>query len=519
LFLHNLKLKNRDRMMPMQRYVIANRRAGKFDAHAKILSRTMMARSLVGFAPQIVSDLNPVDPLARRVTIVEAEPAEMASRIATAPRDVIIEPEILHWRDIVPPVEFRSVRRGGAVPLDVGVSEAFAISVTGDGRPLPNAQIEFYAQGAGGIVRRDGQTDAAGRCNFQIPIGSTALAAAIVPAAGFWSMIVRGAALSSVIDCPPLPSNGPLGWWHDILGLDVFDAALGAGIKVGVADTGVGPHPSVGHVTLLGAFVDGELLPGAAAAADIEVHGTHVTGIIGARPTRANDYGGIAPGCDLAAGRIYRGAHDGATNADIANAIDALSRGHQVDIINLSLGATVASEIVHDAIVDAAERGTICICAAGNDASAVNYPAAFPEALAVGAVGMQGWGPPGSIASSRLPMQPNLFGTQNLFVANFCSNGNQVQCAGPGVGIISPVPNRVDTEILHAALDGTSMACPAVTAVLAVLLSRNAAYRALPRDHSRFHAARRILTDTLRDIGLPPTYAGRGIPALQVPVS
>jgi|SRR5665213_1462751 len=93
-------------MMPLQRYVIANRRAGKFDAHDKALSRNLMAQTLATFDPLIVSDVNPLDPLARRVTIVEADPDEMVSRIAAAPSDVIIEPEILHWRDIISPVEF-----------------------------------------------------------------------------------------------------------------------------------------------------------------------------------------------------------------------------------------------------------------------------------------------------------------------------------------------------------------------------------------------------------------------------
>jgi subtilisin len=225
-------------MMSLQRYVIANRRAGKFDVQAKTLSRTMMAETLSTLAPQIVTDINPVNPFARRVTIVEAEPAEMAARIAAAPPDVIIEPEILHWRDIIPPVEFLPVRRDRAVPLDAGVTDAFTISATGGGRPLPNAQIEFYVQGTGGTAKLIGQTDAAGHCSFQIPLGSTAFAAVVVPAGGYWSMLARGLALSSVIDCPPLPSDGPLGWWHDILGLDAFDAGPGAGIKVGVAIRG-----------------------------------------------------------------------------------------------------------------------------------------------------------------------------------------------------------------------------------------------------------------------------------------
>lgn len=505
--------------MTLQRYVIADRRAGKIEGQAKVLSRVLLAEAFDGFASQTVREINPVDSFARRIAIVEAEPEEMASRIATASPDIIIEPEILHWRDIVPPPEFLPVRRNGSARLDAGATDTFTISVTGGGTALPNARILFYVQGIASIAKLNGRTDAMGRCSFQIPLGSTAVAAVIEPAGGFWPMVARGVALSSVIECPALPSSGPLGWWHDILGLDAFDASLGRGIKVGVADSGAGPHPSIAHATLAGAFIDNARLPEAAAAADVDVHGTHVAGIIGARPTRAQDYGGIAPGCDLAVGRIFRGADDGATNADIASAIDALSKEQQVDLINLSLGSTVPSEVVRVAIVDAAERGTLCICAAGNDANAVNYPAAFPEALAVGAVGLQGWGPPGSLAGSRLPIQPNLFGSRHLFAANFSSNGSEVQCAAPGVGIISPVPNRFDGQILHAALDGTSMACPAVTGALAVLLSRDAAYQALPRHQSRADAARRILTEALRDVGLPLTYTGPGVPALQVPVS
>jgi subtilisin family serine protease len=502
--------------MPLQRYVIANRRSGAFEANAKMLSRNEVARTLEALSPgiAILHDTNPPDPMARRIVVVKADPAEMALRIANAPADVIIEPEILHWPDVIPPPEFLPARQLAAVPLSLGVTESLVLSIKGAGEALPHAHIELYHGGLGGAQSLTGQTDDAGQCRFELPTGNEPVAAVVIPSGRFWPMVVRGMAIKADIDCPALPIDGPLGWWHRILGIDAFDASLGSGVKVGVADTGVGPHPNLGHAGLAGAFINGEREP-PPAAADVDVHGTHVSGIIGARPTQPGDYGGMAPGCELFVSRIFPAPESGASNADIANAIDALSIEHQVDLINLSLGTTTPSRIVRDAIADAAERGTLCLCAAGNDASAVNYPAAFPEALAVGALGLLGWGPSGSMAASRLPVQPGMFGSRSLFVANFSSNGREIGCAGPGVGIIAPVPNRFDADVLHGALDGTSMACPAMTGALAVLLSRNPAYLALPRDRRRSDAARQILIEALRDVGLPTIYAGRGIPALQ----
>jgi subtilisin family serine protease len=500
--------------MALQRYVIANRRSGKFDVNSKMVSRSNVAMALNAFGPsEIVSDLNPTDPLARRVAVVAAEPDEMAARKAEMPPDIIVEPEILFWPDIVPAPEFLPVRRAAAGPLSTAGATEYVVTVTGGGTGLPHAEVLLLIDAVGGAKQLKGKTDAGGYCRFQIPFGGTPRVAMIVPVGGFWPMLVRGEALNATVECPPLPTSGPLGWWHDVLGIDRFDLGVGAGIKVGVADTGAGPHANLSHITPVGAFVDGEIMP-PESALDVDFHGTHVAGTIGARPSRPGDYGGVAPGSSLLVSRIYRTIDDGASNADIANAIDALSRTHKADLINLSLGSTTPSKIVHDAIIDAAERGTLCLCASGNDGGAVNYPAAFREAIAVGAVGRQGWGPPGTMTAARLPQDQTLFGADHLFAANFSSHGSEVACAGPGVGIISSVPNPFNDTPSHAGLDGTSMACPVVCGSLAVLLSRDSSYQALPRDHTRTEAARRTLREALRDMGLPTTFGGRGIPGL-----
>lgn len=153
--------------------------------------------------------------------------------------------------------------------------------------------------------------------------------------------------------------------------------------------------------------------------------------------------------------------------------------------MNLSLGSEERSDILEDAIEDALEHGTLCICAAGNNAGAVNYPAAYQACVSVSAIGLAGWGPPGSLCLSRLPDKRDRYGIDNYYLANFSSTGAQVACAAPGVGIISTVPTGLGQAARYAAMDGTSMAGPAACGTLAARLSPDATYRIMPRDAHR----------------------------------
>jgi subtilisin len=263
-------------------------------------------------------------------------------------------------------------------------------------------------------------------------------------------------------------------------------------------------------VVQAGAFIEGHHLPGAAGR-DVDAHGTHVAGIIGARPAQAQGFVGIATRVDLISARVF--APDaGANQADIANAIDALSGTHGADLINLSLGANSASLIERDAIQDALERGTLCVCAAGNAAGPIQFPAAFEEAVAVSALGLLGAAPAGTISSTRVPSAAERFGDGNLFVANFSCFGPQLDAAGPGVGIIATVPVRGAEPNPFGAMDGTSMASPAVCAVLAGLLSIDPHYAGLSRDLLRAQRARQVLRQHARDLGLAAVFQGAGVP-------
>jgi hypothetical protein len=155
----------------MARYVIANRRAGKFSAAAKADSRAEVATALatMPFAT-IIHDTDPDDPLARRVTVVEADPGAMATHRVGLPPDVIVEPEIIHYLEWVPPRDVVPFRRQGAAPAAVGEA-LFVIRVTGGGQPLPFATVKLYVRGFGSTMELTGQTDAAGQVPFRAPPG------------------------------------------------------------------------------------------------------------------------------------------------------------------------------------------------------------------------------------------------------------------------------------------------------------------------------------------------------------
>lgn len=321
----------------------------------------------------------------------------------------------------------------------------------------------------------------------------------------YWSRVEPIQDSASRIECARLP-KGPGGWWHDVLGVDPR-RRLGAGIKVGVIDTGVGPHPCLEAVADLGTFENGNREPH---SGDAHGHGTHVAGLIGACP-RDDRFGGVAHGVTLAAASIFGEAMN-PSQADLANAVDAMSLEFEADLINLSLAGQDGSDIAREAIEQAFELGALCIGAAGNTGEQVQFPAAYAAVVAVGAFGRTSWGAPQSLCTlQRLKDAPGLQ-TEEYFVAKFSCHGDELFCSAPGVGIISTIPSRDGAQHLFTEMDGTSMASPLVCGTLAALLSEDAGYRALPRGRARAELARTILAASCRPLGLSPRYSGRGCP-------
>ena len=506
----------------MAKFVLVNRRAGLFTDATKHASRASVATTLgvLGAQARVLSDHDPADPLARRVVVFEADAAHVAAMRARMDPHAIIEPLVYRHLHRFAPLMFRR-----AVPLGKrvhhGSASVFQATVTGAGTALGGIDVMLYLSDASGhVTTTTVSANADGAVSMEVPAGHHVVAIEPIPYAGFWIMVADGPTSGATIDCLPIQKAGPAanGWWHDVMGVDTTAANRGTGIKVGVIDTGCGPHPNLDHVNLIGAFTDGGFQPGAAATADVEGHGTHTTGIIGARPRVEGDFAGMAPDCTLFHARAFKGTgpEDGPSNADIINAIDSLSRDHACDLINMSFGGGQPTQAEEDAIRDATERGTLCICSAGNEDGPIDYPGAYPECAAVSAIGQLGQAPAGSFSAGNRPQEPDKLGMGSLFLAAFscfAASANQVlACAGPGVGIVSTVPDKGDQRGLYMEMDGTSMASPAACGVLAVILGKSDAYKALPNDQSRSNAARMALAQACRTIGLAARYEGRGLP-------
>ncbi len=170
-------------------------------------------------------------------------------------------------------------------------------------------------------------------------------------------------------------------------------------------------------------------------------HGTHCAGIIAAVLNNSIGISGLAQ-VRIMAEKVL--TSDGWGYADwIANGIiHATDMGAK--IISMSLGGYGYSQLLHEAVKYAYEKGVLLVATAGNDnINMMVYPAGYDEVIAVAAT------------------------DQYDNKAEFSNWGDWIELAAPGVGIISTVPQG------YASMSGTSMACPHVAGVAALLWSLN----------------------------------------------
>ena len=498
----------------MARFIVSHRLAGKRDRAVSQAALNDSVSSFEAFA-DVEKDTAPDSEQERRVLHIEADAVEIQSRRAEFGQDVLIEQEVLRYPAVaLPAAAGVTITLQGLQPPAAGIGALFEATILGGGKPLQGASVTFIlaslSGGAGTNMAsktgQDGKISFAYNSSLYIP--NLLL---IEPLNGFWQGWQVSPQTNSTYDLPALPKAGPLGWWHNVQGMLTAAPERGAGIKVGVVDTGVGPHPYLTHVQRLGSVINGVEDENPDATNDSGTHGTHVCGIIGARPAKeSGDYEGIAPAADLMCLRVFP-PNAGANQGDIAEAIDQLSlKG--ADLINLSLGGPDPSDIEHDALLAALDVGSLCVCAAGNGYShPLYYPAAYPETVSVVALGLIGSAPAGTEAANCMPSQPSLFGPNGLYVGNFNNAGLTLVCSASGVGIISTVPVRNSVPAPYLDMSGTSMASPMACASLATLLSHDQTYRSLPRDITRAQRASATLLASLKQLGMNPMYVGRGL--------
>jgi subtilisin len=310
----------------------------------------------------------------------------------------------------------------------------------------------------------------------------------------------------------------PISLTTDPLLLRRFRQALperaGQGIKVGIVDTGIAQHhPALPNVSGGANMVYDEIHADPAAAtkwgpATIEgEHGTHVAGIVGACPTADMALMGIAPGVELRSYRVFPDQGGPATNYDIMNAIDtAVADG--CHIINLSLGGGSPDDGVRAAVGSALAAGTLVIAAAGNDTrQPVSFPASLPSCIAVSAMGTTDTFPQHSVEEGDIAPPRGTNGNEGDFLAAFSNYGPEIAFTGPGVGIVSTLPDAT-----YGAMSGTSMACPTVVGFAAYLLATNPGIMAPAADRPAL--LKNLLCNSAKGIGFGRDYEGFGLPGI-----
>jgi subtilisin family serine protease len=213
---------------------------------------------------------------------------------------------------------------------------------------------------------------------------------------------------------------------------------------------------------------------------DIAGHGTHVSGIIAAADREIGVRGMCRP--KLSVYKIFSDRSVPIVNAGKSFRIflvepvayyaalgDCLRRG--MDVINLSLGGTGASDPHERALMlSLIAAGTVVVAAMGNttvDRTQVSYPAAIPGVIAVGAVG-----PSGMIANfSRIGAHITLVAPGESIWSTLPRQPGEFGFAVAKDGAALPGPNPLQRNVRYDAWPGTSMACPQVTAAVAMLLA------------------------------------------------
>lgn len=301
-------------------------------------------------------------------------------------------------------------------------------------------------------------------------------------------------------------------WHYNTINVEqAWQALNGRGssdVTVAVLDTGVlTAHPDLTSNLVAGYdFVDND--PDANDPGDKGIngqrssfHGTHVAGTIAASAANSMGGVGIASGVkimpvrvlgesggftsDIIAGVCFS-AQLTASNSSVCNNVNSASSA--IDIMNLSLGGPVFSNIeqeVYDAVID---KGIIVIAAAGNESTSTPlYPAAYNNVVSVAAI------------------------NRNLEQASYSNSGATIDVAAPGgdfsvdSGIISTWGDdrNGSTILTYGSLQGTSMAAPHVAGVAALMKSAKS-----DLDHLEFveYLNAGILTQDLGAAGRDDTF-------------
>lgn len=152
----------------------------------------------------------------------------------------------------------------------------------------------------------------------------------------------------------------------------------GEGVSVSIIDTGAPVHIDVKNMVDV---IDlSESAKGLENVRDNHGHATMVSGVIGAQSNEAIT--GMATGAKMLFAKVIDGTGNCPFSSVLASVLWSIVR--EADIILISLGSQTHYPILHDAIKKAYKENICILAAAGNSEGEVDYPARYPEVMAIG---------------------------------------------------------------------------------------------------------------------------------------
>ncbi|MBU7001138.1 MAG: S8 family peptidase [Theionarchaea archaeon] len=284
----------------------------------------------------------------------------------------------------------------------------------------------------------------------------------------------------------PGPPPEELPWGVDRIDADLaWSTSTGSGVKVAIVDTGIDmDHPDL-EANIKGGF--NAIAPSGKYKDpnnfdDDHGHGSHCAGIVAAVD---NEIGviGVAPEAWLYGVKVLDGSGSG-YDSDIIEGIQwCVDNGIQV--LSMSFGGYEDDQTFHDAIDAAWDAGLLLVAAAGNEGYEEPdlYPAGYSTAMAISAM------------------------DSDDSIIWWSNSGSEIELAAPGVGIYSTYKRGGYTT-----MSGTSMACPHVSGVAALVWAVHPGYT-----NSQ---VRQTLCTTAEDLGTPgwDPYYGYGLVDAQAAV-